>query len=64
MGYGDSSFFFQMKGHAFRPFPRGDNKIAKNALKKLKTLTENNWANLNQTWHKTSMGKMDLSFYK
>ena len=47
------------------PFPRGDNyEIAKITLVKLKSpLLLNHWANFNQTWHKASLNKGDLSLF-
>ena len=53
LGNGDSSLF---KWRA-TPFSKG-NKLrnSENILTKFKNLLHNHWANLNQTWHKASLG--------
>ena len=39
------------------PFPKGDNlEKTENILMKFKIFLQNNWANFNQTWHKSSVG--------
>ena len=47
------------------PFSRGYNyKIAKIHWRNLKNLLKNHRTNVNQTWHKASLGEGDLSLFK
>jgi hypothetical protein len=47
------------------PLQRGDNhKNVKMGWGHLKIFSRNNWANFNQTWHKSSLGEGDSSFFK
>ena len=58
-----SKFFFQMKG----PTLFQGEKItlySKNTLTNFKNFPlQNHWANLNQTWHKASLGEGDSSLF-
>lgn len=59
----DSRFFFS--NEESRPFPRGDDKvIAKIHWRNCNTLFQNQWTNIDQTWHTASLDEGNSGLLK